>query len=359
MEKILELDGSIGEGGGQVLRVALAVSAIISKPLRIYNIRKKRSNPGLRHQHLTAVKAVQEVCSAEVKGASIGSTELFFHPGRIEKAFLDLDTGTAGSTTLVLQSLIPVLLFGKRRATFKVKGGTNNPNAPTFEYFQQVFLKTLGKLGVDAGLSLLRRGFYPRGGGLVEGYVAPLKKIPCFKFVGKPQLRKTTVHGYTSRLPSHVAERMTKACKQTLTQAGVSEVETAEEVLTEKDPKCALDPGAGIFVYGDCEPLPVGVDRLGEKGVPAETVGKDAAVAFIEEISRGAPVDSHLGDMLVIFAALAEGVSTYEVTYLTNHTVTSVEVCRALMNIEASIQGKLGERAVITINGAGVLNDNI
>ncbi|MDW8084588.1 MAG: RNA 3'-terminal phosphate cyclase [Candidatus Caldarchaeum sp.] len=359
MVQIMELDGSIGEGGGQVLRVALAISAITSRPLRVYNIRKKRSNPGLRHQHLTAVRAVQEACGGEVKGANVGSTEIVFYPGKVGKTFLDLDTGTAGSTTLVLQSLIPVLCFAGKKTQFRIRGGTNNPNAPTFEYFHQVFLEALNKLGVDTGLSLARRGFYPRGGGAVEGYVSPVRRIASFEFVATPRISKILIHGYTARLPAHVADRMTKACKQVLAEKAIAPIEVVEEVLNENDEKCSIDPGAGIFILGKSETLPLGVDRLGEKGVPAETVGREAAYSFLQELERKAPVDSHLGDMLVIYAALADGKSTYRVTNLTNHTLTSIEVCKALLHIRAGVEGSLGQVAMISIEGCGMVNNNI
>ncbi|MCS6784745.1 MAG: RNA 3'-terminal phosphate cyclase [Candidatus Caldarchaeum sp.] len=356
---MLELDGSIGEGGGQVLRVALAISAVTSKPLKIYNIRKKRSNPGLRHQHLTAVKAVQEACGGEVRGAFVGSSEILFIPGKISNTSVDLDTGTAGSTTLVLQSRRPVLCFGRDKAFFRITGGTNNPNAPTFEYFERVFISFLRKIGVDAQINLKRRGFYPRGGGTVDGYVSPVISLPSFDFTAPPNFIKASIHAYTSRLPSHVAERMTKACSQVLLENGISPVDAYKEVLTESDPRCAVDPGAGIFVLGSCEPLPIGVDALGERGVPAEKVGRDAAEAFLNELRRKEPVDSHLGDMMVIYAALARGVSRYRVTNLTNHTVTSIEVCKALLGIRANIEGRLGDKALITVDGCGFVNNNI
>ncbi|MEM0440672.1 MAG: RNA 3'-terminal phosphate cyclase [Candidatus Caldarchaeum sp.] len=356
---MIELDGAIGEGGGQVLRVALAISAITGKPLRIYNIRKKRSNPGLRHQHLTAVRAIQECCNGTVKDAFIGSTEIVFTPGKISKTFLDLDTGTAGSTTLVLQSLLPVLLYGKTRTSFRIKGGTNNPNAPTVEYFQQIFLESLKRLNVNSELKLARRGFYPRGGGIVEGWVEPVKKINSFTFTGPPHLSKVFVFAYTSRLPGHVSQRMAESSKKTLIENGVEKVETKVEAVDEKDPRCAIDPGAGIFIRGECQPLPLGVDRLGEKGVPSETVGKKAALMFLNELKQQAPVDLHLGDMLVIYAALAEGTSTYEVTSLTNHTVTSIEICKQLLEIKAEVNGRIGEKAVIKVEGGGIVNHNI
>ncbi|MEM4416156.1 MAG: RNA 3'-terminal phosphate cyclase [Candidatus Caldarchaeum sp.] len=359
MERFLELDGSIGEGGGQVLRVALAISAIIRRPLHVYNIRKKRSNPGLRNQHLTAVRAVQLACGGEVKNAHVGSTEIFFIPGRDTIDNLFLDTGTAGSTSLVLQSLIPVLCFGKTRTLFRIRGGTNNPNAPTFEYFQQIFFHFLHRIGVECGLRLLRRGFYPRGGGEVEGYIVPVKRISAFSLTERPQLTKVSIHAYTSRLPPHVAKRMAESCRKRLQADGITVVETREEVLTESMHSCAIDPGAGIFVAGEFDTIRMGVDRLGEKGVPAEKVGQEAAEDFLKEYRSGAPVDTHLGDMLVIYAALAEGVSTYRVSTLTMHTLTSIDVCKALLEITASVDGELGGPATITIRGTGILNKNI
>ncbi len=358
MERFLELDGSVGEGGGQVLRVALAISAVIGKPLHIYNIRKKRSNPGLRNQHLTAVRAVQLACGGEVRNAFVGSTEIFFTPGRDATSNLFLDTGTAGSTSLVLQSLVPVLCFGKTKTMFRIRGGTNNPNAPTFEYFQQIFFYFLRRLGVDCGLRLLRRGFYPRGGGEVEGYIVPVQKIPSFSLTERPNLTKVSINAYTSKLPPHVAKRMAESCRQRLEANGIAVTEMREEVLTESMPGCAMDPGAGIFVMGEFDTVRMGVDKLGEKGVPAEKVGQDAAESFLKEYRSGAPVDTHLGDMLVIYAALAEGVSTYRVSTLTMHTLTSIDVCKALLEIRAYAEGEPGGPATIIIHGAGILNKN-
>ncbi len=360
MSEVVRLDGSIGEGGGQVLRVALALSAILNKPINIYNIRKKRQNPGLRHQHLTGVDAVGKVCSAQFEGAEIGSVELFFRPGKIKPVTLELDTGTAGSTMLVLQSLLPVLCFGSGTAKFTIKGGTNNPNAPTYEYFEQVFLPAVAMFGPKIELKLLRRGFYPRGNGLVTGSCMPVKKLNPITLRGKPKVIKIFGKAYTSRLPSHVAERMAKSCEKYLIENGYTDITIEKEVLTVNDEKCAIDAGAGICLVAICDGgIRIGVDRLGEKGVPAEKVGQDAALDLISELRENAPVDRHLADMLVIYAALAEGRSVYEVTKLTSHTVTSIEVCKIITGCKANIQGQLNERAVVEIEGIGHLNNNI
>ncbi|MEM2872490.1 MAG: RNA 3'-terminal phosphate cyclase [Candidatus Caldarchaeum sp.] len=360
MEESLSLDGSVGEGGGQVLRVAVALSAIMGKPLHVYNIRKKRQNPGLRHQHLTAVNAVSQACSGKLRGAEIGSTELFFTPGKIKATVLSLDTGTAGSATLVLQSLLPVLCFGSTPCTFTIRGGTNNPNAPTVEYFEKVFIPAIARAGVESGVNLLRRGFYPRGGGVVEGYVRPVKKLTSINLVGKPRVLEIAGLAYTSRLPAHVAERMASSCEKHLVAKGYRRVSISRESLDERDERCAVDPGAGIFLMAFCEGgVVLGVDKLGERGVPAERVGEEAAAELVDELSRGAPVDKHLGDMLVIYSALADGRSVYEVSRLTSHTATSIKVCEALTGCRARVEGGVNERAVITIEGTSHVNNNI
>jgi len=359
MVEYLELDGSVGEGGGQVLRVALSLSAILNKPLHIYNIRKKRSNPGLRNQHLTAVKAVQAVCGGEVRGGVIGSTELYFKPGPIRADNLKLDTGTAGSTTLVLQSLLPVLSYGSGKTVFEVRGGTNNPNAPTFEYFEKVFMSMVKHMGMEARLELVKRGFYPRGGGIVEGFCNPVKKFKALNLTSRPEVQDVFGKAYTCRLPAHVAERMASACERVLRTGGY-EAKLEREVLVEKDATCSLDPGAGIFVAARCRgEVLLGVDKLGERGLPAEKVGEAAANMLLEELSRNAAVDRHLGDMLVLYSSLAEGRTVYDVTELTSHTTTSIEVCRIITGCKASYQGEVGGRGRVTVDGIGFINDKI
>ncbi|MDW8359623.1 MAG: RNA 3'-terminal phosphate cyclase [Candidatus Caldarchaeum sp.] len=360
MEQFFRLDGSVGEGGGQVLRVAVVLSAILGRPLHIYNIRKKRQNPGLRHQHLTAVNAVRQSCSAVVEGAEVGSAELRFTPRKINASSLNLDTGTAGSTTLVLQSLLPVLCFGVRNCRFTVKGGTNNPNAPTYEYFEKVFIPSASLTGASMGVRLLRRGFYPRGGGVVEGFCNPVKKLKPINLTGRPRVFEIAGLAYTSRLPSHVAERMARACEKVLVGRGFLRVEIRRESLNEGDERCAADPGAGLFLAALCEDgVVLGVDKLGEKGVPAEKVGEAAAADLLEELDSGAPVDRHLGDMLVIYSALADGRSVYEVSRLTSHTITSIKVCELITGCKTSVQGGMNEKAVITVEGIAHVNNNI
>lgn len=348
----MELDGSIGEGGGQVLRVAVALSAIISKPLHITNIRKKRSNPGLRAQHIAAVKSVAEACGARVEGLSTGSTEIFFRPGPIRGGVFNLDTGTAGSTTLVLQSLLPVLAFADKPSSFEIRGGTNNPMAPPVEYLHHVLRPVLGAMGLKWDVELVRRGFYPRGGGQVKGIVNPIQALKPLHMVNPPNIRRVDGLSYTCRLPKHVSERMAMTAERLLAENGY-ETSIQREALTPDDAKCSPDPGAGLILYAVGDGYAIGVDRLGKVGIPAETVAKEAVTSLLDELKTGTPVDRHLGDMLVIWAALAEGPTEYHVSSLTSHTLTSVEVCRHLLGVEIDVVGERDGRGLIICRGLG------
>ncbi len=352
-EKLIEIDGSMGEGGGQILRNAVALSAVLLKPIRVYNIRAKRSNPGLRPQHLTGVKAVAELSSAEVSGLRVGSREIVFRPRRLGGGRMMFDAGTAGSTTLMLQSLMPAMAFSESMVEVELRGGTNNPMAPPVEYFQYVLLPTLEKMGCSFELELLRRGFYPRGGGVVRARSRPVDELKPIRLTEAGKVRKIFGISYSCRLPSHIVERMARTAERILKERGY-DVEIRKEVLKPGDKVCSLDPGCGIILVAELESgALLGSDNLGKLGVPAEKVAEDAANDLIKQLDTGAPVDKHLGDQLVIWASLASGTSEYRVSELTTHTTTSIELCRMFAGAEAEIKGSLGEPATIRIRGIG------
>jgi len=351
---LVEIDGSMGEGGGQILRNAVALSAVLLKPIRVYNIRAKRSNPGLRPQHLTAVKAVAALSSAEVSGLKVGSREIIFRPRRLGGGRLRFDAGTAGSTTLMLQSLMPAMAFSAAPVEAELRGGTNNPMAPPAEYLRDVLAPMLERMGGRFEVELLRRGFYPRGGGVLRASSIPvesLKPIRLTEFDGVKIIRGLS---YSNRLPGHIVERMAASAEKLLRAKGY-EVEIEREALQPGDPKCALDPGCGIILVAE---LGLGAlvasDRLGAKGVPAERVGEEAARDLLKQLEAHAPVDRHLGDQLVIWACLADGVSEYRVAELTTHTTTSIELCRLMAGCEAEVEGRVGEPATVRIGGIGL-----
>ncbi|MEM4847127.1 MAG: RNA 3'-terminal phosphate cyclase, partial [Thermosphaera sp.] len=204
----IEVDGSFGEGGGQILRYSLALSSLTMKPVRVYNIRARRSNPGLRPQHLAAVKALAEVSGAEVKGAGVGSTEVFFKPRRRAHGRINIDVGTAGSASLVIQAVLPVLLYAPGWSILTVKGGTDVQWSPPIDYMSRVFAHNIKHLGVEADVKLVKRGHYPRGGGVVEVFVKPVREaLKPVDLVKRGRPLKAVVVSHSVKLPRHVAER--------------------------------------------------------------------------------------------------------------------------------------------------------
>ncbi len=355
-ENVIELDGSIGEGGGQVLRVAITLSAIMLKPIRIYNIRAKRSPSGLRPQHLTAVKAVAWLTDAEVKGLNVGSSEVLFIPKRLKGGSTTFDAGTAGSTTLILQSLMPAMSFAEGRVDVEVRGGTNNPMAPTFEYLYYVLLPVIRQMGCNFSLEMIRRGFYPRGQGILRIRSEPVEYLKPIKLTEFSGIEKISGISYSCRLPSHIAERMAKSASNFLKMNGYENVDIALEVLQPNTPKCSVDPGCGIILFAKTKDGHlIASDSLGKLGIPAEKVGEEVATDLVKQLNAKAPVDKHLGDQLVVWVAIAKGYSEYRVTELTLHTFTSVEVCKRLTGADFVVEGALGEPGRISCNGIGLM----
>ncbi|MEM2910110.1 MAG: RNA 3'-terminal phosphate cyclase [Nitrososphaerota archaeon] len=353
---LIELDGSIGEGGGQILRVAIALSAVMLKPIRVYNVRAKRSPPGLRPQHLTAVKAVAWLADAEVKGLNIGSSEVVFMPRRLRDGKMVFDAGTAGSTTLILQSLMPAMAFAEERVEAEIRGGTNNPMAPTFEYLSYVLLPILRRMGCNFSLELMRRGFYPRGQGVVRVKSEPVDYLRPIRLTEFSGIEKISGISYSCRLPSHIAERMARSASKFLGENGYENVNISLEVLQQGMPKCSADPGCGIILFARTKDGHIiASDSLGRLGVPAEKVGEEAAADLVKQLNAKAPVDKHLGDQLVMWVAIAEGHSEYRVTELTLHTLTSMEVCKRLAGAEFVVNGVLGEPATISCKGISLM----
>ena len=352
---MIVVDGSMGEGGGQILRNAVALSAVLLKPVRIINIRAKRSKPGLRPQHLTAVKAVASLCSAEVRGLSIGSMEIVFQPRRrLGGGRIRFDAGTAGSTTLMLQSLMPAMAFSQGTVEAELRGGTNNPLAPPAEYLIEVLTPMLAKMGCRFQVELLRRGFYPRGGGIVKAKSQPVESLKPIRLLSQDSVRKIKGLSYSSRLPGHIVERMASSAERILKEEGY-DIEIAREALRPDNPKCALDPGCGIILVAEFgSGSLMAASRLGERGVPAERVGEEAARDLLNQIKTGAAVDRHMGDQLVIWACLSNGVSEYVTSELTTHTTTSIQLCRLIAGCEAEVSGRGGEPATIRIKGIGL-----
>jgi len=336
---MIELDGSYLEGGGQIVRTALALSTITQKPFEVTDIRKGRPNPGLKNQHLFCIKALEELCNAKTGYAELGSTRLRFIPGKIKPQTISIDIGTAGSITLLLQSLLIPSIFANKKVRLKITGGTDVSWSPQFHYLTQVILPHLRKYA-DIEPSLLKRGYYPKGNGKVDIKIKPKFTLQTIKEAPKTEITeqhsliqiKGVSHASTDLQQANVAERQAKAAKLIL-----NKFNCPVQIRTEYSQ--TLSTGSGITLWAIFSkdpneidfnnPIILGADVLGERGKRSEQVGKQAADELIKEIESKAPVDKHLADNLIPFIALLGG--KIKVSEITNHTLTNIYVCEQFL----------------------------
>jgi len=353
----IEIDGSVLEGGGQILRVSVALSAVAGKPIRIYNIRAKRSPPGLRAQHMNAVRALAQLVDAEVAGLGIGSKEIEFDPSSLKGGSFKIDVGTAGSTSLVLQALMPVMSFSRSKSFVEITGGTNNPMAPAVDYLQQVLLPAVSKMGYKGSIELLRRGFYPRGQGIVRAAIEPIKTLKPIIMERLGEIEEIRGISYSSRLPAHIVERMARSAERVITGAGYKKVKIDLEALQANQGRCAADPGCGIILFAKSKQGAIlGADSLGELGRPAEKVGTEAAEELLRQFVAEAPVDRHLADQLIVYMSLADGRSTIRTSELTLHALTCIHLSEKMVGARFKVEGKEGAPSTIICEGIGLKN---
>ncbi|NPB07150.1 MAG: RNA 3'-terminal phosphate cyclase [Aquificae bacterium] len=328
MGEYLSLDASYGEGGGQILRVALMLSSILRVPVHLYNVRVKRESPGLRPQHLNVVKFLKRLTKARVKGDELGSTELFFEPRTLKAGSYEVNFDTAGSISLFLQAVLPVLLFVPGETSLRVIGGTDVPKSPTIDWFRFVFLPELRRGAEELTLTVVKRGFYPEGGGTVElkvksffGEVPSAEEVRSFaraklriEKLERKGLKRLHVFSVAhEELRSRkVAERQASGAAEALKEAGLP----APEVYRQYAQARSLGSSVTAWAEDEAGNL-LGADALGKKGKPSERVGREAAEKLIKDLKTGAPVDEHLADHLIPLLGLAGGVM--RVPRLTGH----------------------------------------
>ncbi|MBU4319643.1 MAG: RNA 3'-phosphate cyclase [Thermodesulfovibrionales bacterium] len=341
---MLEIDGSFGEGGGQILRTALSLSCLLKKPFRIFNIRKARRKPGLMPQHLSCVRALTLISGARVRGDSVGSTELIFEPSTVQPGEYLFDIGTAGSTTLLMQSLLPPLIFAKKRSSLILKGGTHVPFSPPFHYSSSVFSAMLKFLGISINAGIVSYGFYPKGGGKINIEISPAASIEPLTLIERGDIKKITGISGVGNLPLSIAERQRDAASKMLQLHGLNpEIEAIQAPCF----------GQGTFIFLGMESVNciAGFSSLGERGKKAERVGEEAAIELLDYYKGKACLDSHLADQIVLYLALSDGISFFTATRITEHLITNLRVIEIFHEIEYGIEGERGKPGMVTIKG--------
>ena len=333
---MIEIDGSMGEGGGQILRSALAFSALLGVPVRIYNIRAKRRPPGLKPNHLTTVNAIATITKAEVKGLKLGSREIVFKPRTILSGRFSFDIGTAGSIPLVLQAILPVLAFAPGKTEIRIRGGTAVPFSPPIHYLKLVFLEALRRMGVFAEIEVKRMGYYPRGGGIVIARVEPSEFVLPIR-LERPG-KKHKAFARISNLPRRIVSDMLRTA---------SEMIPGLETSRKEYP--ALDKGCGIVIYSTDEGI-IGADQLCKKGVHATKIGRMAAEKYLAELNAQAGADRHLADHLIIRSSIARGESVIKTSEITSHTRTQIDLLKIFLpEVPVEVEG-----STIRIKGIGL-----
>lgn len=325
---MLVVDGSMGEGGGQVLRTSLALSVCFGVPFRIVRIRAGRPKPGLGRQHLAAVQAAAEISGAQVDGARLGSQELTFLPGACRPGSYRFAIGTAGSTTLVLQAVLPPLVLAGAGSEVYLSGGTHNPQAPPYPFLERTMLPVLSRLGAQVTAQLLRPGFYPRGGGELVVSVGPSELQPR-DFLERGSLQAITAEIALAGLPEHIVRREAAFLQQAL--------EIAPEAIRVKHypPQCG--PGNTVSVFVHSEAITETFTAFGRKGVPAEKVAAEAAAQATRYLAAEVAVGPYLADQLPLWLVLAGG-GFFRTLALSRHATTTLNLLQQFLELRVHVE---------------------
>ncbi|MFH1821389.1 MAG: RNA 3'-terminal phosphate cyclase [Methanobacteriota archaeon] len=351
---MIEIDGSMGEGGGAVLRTALTLGAVSQRAVHIRNVRAKRDRPGLQPQHLSGVQALAKITKARVEGVNLNSTEIEFEPGPIEGGRYHVDIGTAGSTTLILQILMPAAAFADGPVDIEIRGGTDNSLAPSIDFLKNVTFPTLRRMGYRGEVECVRRGHYPRGGGIVRVRIEPVEKLQAVNLTDPGKLVKISGVAHAVRLPAQIATRISHAASIELIKHCQARVDIKSESYQPTQDH-HMGPGAGITLWAETESgAVIGASSLGAPGKPSERVGREAAEAMTKQLRTGMAVDRHTTDQLIPYMALADGTSEITSTSLTPHTLTNIDLVEKILGVKFQVEGELGSPGKIAVKGLGL-----
>ncbi|MGA2664321.1 MAG: RNA 3'-terminal phosphate cyclase [Nitrososphaerales archaeon] len=339
---VLEIDGSFGEGGGQTIRIATSFSIILGRPIRVTKVRAGRRTPGLRPQHAATLRILREVCGGSLEGGEIGSTEFAFAPGRPSSKSMTVDMGTAASITLVLQALIPAASLSGVELDLELVGGTDVPWSPTCDYVAAVLAASLRRLGMEFGLVVERRGYYPNGGGRTKVHIRPCPEILPIELPARVSDPPISLVSRAGMLPRRVAEQQASSATSQLARYGLSPA--AVEIKTEE----SGSPGSSILVSAVDGSCFLGADSIGARGKPALRVGSEAAWWFAKSYATGACVDPHLADMLAPLLCLARSPSSLLTSEFTEHLRTSLHVAQQFVGADYTVRDA-GSAKLLTI----------
>lgn len=335
MSEIIEIDGSLYSGSGTILRYSVGLCALLGKELHIKNIRAKREKPGLRHQHLKSVLACNELVGGEIEHAEVSSQILTFKPGKnIKTGEYQWDIGTAGSTTMLAMTVLPLLCFGKGPSKLKISGGLFQDFAPCAFHMEQVLFPQLKKIGIEVDLRITRPGYVPEGGGIIEIEVKHVKdKLKPISLVSQGNLTELSGVALCSHLKEgRVSERMAESCNNLLRQRSY------EAKFNIRHDNTALQKGAALFIGARTDTgCLIGSDMAGKLGRSSEKIGRCVAHTLLEDLDTKATVDRFLADQLIIYAALAEGTSEYIIPRMTDHIESNLWLVEKIIGAKTKV----------------------
>jgi RNA 3'-terminal phosphate cyclase (ATP) len=326
---MIVIDGSRGEGGGQILRSSLALSLVTGQPFQIVKVRVARARPGLRPQHLTAVRAAAAIGGARIEGDHIGSQSLLFAPRTVKAGRYHFAVGTAGSCTLVLQTVLPSLLTAGSSSEIVLEGGTHNPNAPPFEFLERTFLPLIGRMGPKITATLQRPGFYPAGGGRFMISIEPASRLERIDIPERGNILNCSARAVVARLPREIAERELKVVRDRLNWS--------EKCCSVEEAASSSGPGNVLCIEIRSEHITEVFTGFGERGVRAEHVAGETVREVEEYLAAEVPVGRYLADQLLLPMAQAGG-GSFRTLAPTRHATTSVGIIRQFLPVEIAMQ---------------------